>query len=69
MTTGQQMDIPSQFLCCSLRQYEQAFGDPSEMIEPDLPSCVVTTFEDIAQEVVWTAIRRGELDLYGESGR
>lgn len=39
------------------------------MIEPDLPNHVATTFEDISQEAVWEAIRRGEFDPYAEIGR
>jgi AAA+ ATPase superfamily predicted ATPase len=38
-------------------------------IEPDLPNHVATTFEDIAQEAVWAAIRRGKLAPYAELGR
>ena len=39
------------------------------MIEPDLPDHVATTFEDIVQEAIWAAVRRGELDPYAELGR
>jgi len=38
-------------------------------IEPNLPNHVASTFEDICQEVVWEAIRRGKLDSYSEVGR
>ncbi|ELY45613.1 hypothetical protein C494_15218 [Natronorubrum bangense JCM 10635] len=38
-------------------------------IEPDLPTHVATTFEDICQEAVWEAIRRGEFDPYSTVGR
>jgi len=38
-------------------------------IEPNLPDHVATTFEDVCREVVWEAIRRGELDSYSEVGR
>ncbi|ELY45360.1 ATP-binding protein [Natronorubrum sulfidifaciens] len=38
-------------------------------IEPDLPTHVATTFEDVCQEVVWEAIRRGEFDPYSTVGR
>jgi hypothetical protein len=38
-------------------------------IAPDLPTHVATTFEDICQEAVWEAIRRGESASYSEVGR
>lgn len=38
-------------------------------IEPNLPDHVATAFEDICQEAVWEAIRRGELGPYSEVGR
>jgi len=38
-------------------------------IEPNLPDHVATAFEDVCQEVVWEAIRRGELESYSEIGR
>ncbi|SIS16601.1 ATP-binding protein [Natronorubrum thiooxidans] len=38
-------------------------------IEPDLPTHVATTFEDVCQEAVWEAIRRGEFDPYSKIGR
>ncbi|QFU82330.1 ATP-binding protein [Natronorubrum aibiense] len=38
-------------------------------IEPNLPTHVATTFEDVCQEAVWEAIRRGEFDLYSKVGR
>jgi len=38
-------------------------------IEPNLPDHVATTFEDVCQEAVWAAIRRGELESYSEVGR
>lgn len=38
-------------------------------IEPNLPTHVATTFEDICQEAVWEAVRRGEFDPYSEIGR
>jgi AAA+ ATPase superfamily predicted ATPase len=38
-------------------------------IESDLPDHVAATFEDVCQEAVWEAIRRGELDPYPEVGR
>ncbi|EMA63594.1 ATPase [Halorubrum distributum JCM 13561] len=38
-------------------------------IEPNLPDHVATTFEAVCREVVWEAIRRGELDSYSEVGR
>ncbi|WP_440767214.1 ATP-binding protein [Natronorubrum sp. DTA7] len=38
-------------------------------IEPDLPSHVATTFEDVCQEGIWEAIRRGDIDPYSEVGR
>jgi MazG family protein len=37
-------------------------------IEPNLPDHVVTTFEDICQETVWEAIRRGDIGPYSEVG-
>jgi AAA+ ATPase superfamily predicted ATPase len=38
-------------------------------IEPNLPDHVATTFEDICQEAVWEAIRRGDIGPYSEVGR
>lgn len=38
-------------------------------IEPALSDHVVTTFEDVCQEVVWELIRRGEFPAYSEVGR
>lgn len=38
-------------------------------IEPNLPTHVATTFEDVCQEAVWEAIRRGEFDPYSKVGR
>jgi hypothetical protein len=38
-------------------------------IEPDLPTHVATTFEDVCQEAVWEGIRRGRFDPYSEVGR
>jgi hypothetical protein len=38
-------------------------------IEPNLPDHVATTFEDVCQEAVWEAIRRGTLASYSEVGR
>lgn len=38
-------------------------------IEPALPDHVAGTFEDVCQEVVWEAIRRGEFGSYSEVGR
>ncbi|WP_435186731.1 ATP-binding protein [Halobellus sp. EA9] len=38
-------------------------------IEPNLPDHVATTFEDVCKEVVWEAIRRGQLESYSEVGR
>lgn len=38
-------------------------------IQPNLPDHVATTFEDVCQEAVWEAIRRGELGPYSEVGR
>jgi AAA+ ATPase superfamily predicted ATPase len=38
-------------------------------IEPNLPDHVATTFEDVCQEAVWEAIRRGHLGSYSEVGR
>ena len=40
-----------------------------ETIEPDLPTHVATTFEDICQESVWEGVRRGEFPPYSEVGR
>jgi AAA+ ATPase superfamily predicted ATPase len=40
-----------------------------ETIQPKLPDHVGTTFEDVCQEAVWEAIRRGELGPYSEVGR
>jgi AAA+ ATPase superfamily predicted ATPase len=38
-------------------------------IEPNLPDHVATTFEDVCQEAIWEAIRRGELESYSEVGQ
>lgn len=38
-------------------------------IAPDLPTHVATTFEDVCQEAVWEAIRRGDFEPYSEVGR
>ena len=38
-------------------------------IQPNLPDHVALTFEDVCQEVIWEAIRRGELEPYSEIGR
>jgi AAA+ ATPase superfamily predicted ATPase len=38
-------------------------------IEPNLFDHVATTFEDVCQETVWEAIRRGDLGPYSEIGR
>ncbi|MFC4247838.1 ATP-binding protein [Natribaculum luteum] len=38
-------------------------------IEPDLPTHVATTFEDVCQEAVWEGIRRGTFEPYSEVGR
>lgn len=38
-------------------------------IEPDLPTHVATTFEDVCQEAVWEGIRRGAFEPYSEVGR
>ncbi|WP_416841825.1 ATP-binding protein [Haloferax sp. DFSO52] len=38
-------------------------------IEPDLPTHVATTFEDVCQEAVWEGIRRGTFDPYSAVGR
>jgi AAA+ ATPase superfamily predicted ATPase len=38
-------------------------------IEPNLSDHVAATFEDVCQEVVWEAIRRGDLEAYSEVGR
>jgi AAA+ ATPase superfamily predicted ATPase len=38
-------------------------------IAPDLPTHVATTFEDICQEAMWEAIRRGDIGPYSEVGR
>jgi len=38
-------------------------------IEPNLPDHVATTFEDVCQETVWEAIRRGEFGPYSAVGR
>jgi AAA+ ATPase superfamily predicted ATPase len=38
-------------------------------IEPDLPSHVASTFEDVCQEAVWEGIRRGVFESYSEVGR
>ena len=38
-------------------------------IQPDLPTHVATTFEDVCQEAVWEGIRRGAFEPYSEVGR
>ncbi|MUV85332.1 AAA family ATPase [Natronomonas sp. CBA1123] len=38
-------------------------------IQPDLPTHVAATFEDVCQEAVWEGIRRGTFDPYSEVGR
>jgi AAA+ ATPase superfamily predicted ATPase len=38
-------------------------------IEPALPDHVASTFEDICQEAIWEAIRRGEVKPYSDIGR
>jgi AAA+ ATPase superfamily predicted ATPase len=38
-------------------------------IEPNLPDHVATTFEAVCQDVVWEAIRGGDLGPYAEVGR
>jgi AAA+ ATPase superfamily predicted ATPase len=38
-------------------------------IQPDLPTHVATTFEDVCQEAIWEGIRRGTFDPYSEVGR
>ncbi len=38
-------------------------------IDPDLPTHVATTFEDVCTEAVWELCRRGTLDLYATVGR
>lgn len=38
-------------------------------IEPDLPTHVATTFEDVCQEAVWEAIRRDSIKPYSKVGR
>jgi len=38
-------------------------------IEPDLPTHVAPTFEDICEEAVWELIRRGDFDPYSDVGR
>lgn len=38
-------------------------------IEPDLPTHVATTFEDVCQEAVWEGIRRDAFEPYSEVGR
>jgi AAA+ ATPase superfamily predicted ATPase len=38
-------------------------------IQPDLPTHVATTFEDVCQEAVWEGMRRGTFDPYSEVGR
>ncbi|AKU09866.1 ATP-binding protein [Haloferax gibbonsii] len=38
-------------------------------IEPDLPTHVATTFEEVCQEAVWEGIRRGTFDPYSAVGR
>jgi len=39
------------------------------MIEPDLPTHVASTFEDVCQEVIWEGIRNGTFESYSEVGR
>ena len=38
-------------------------------IEPDLPTHVSSTFEDVCQEVIWEGIRNGTFESYSEVGR
>ena len=38
-------------------------------IEPDLPTHVASTFEDVCQEVIWEGIRKGTFESYSEVGR
>ena len=38
-------------------------------IEPDLPTHVGSTFEDVCQEVIWEGIRKGTFESYSEVGR
>jgi AAA+ ATPase superfamily predicted ATPase len=38
-------------------------------IEPDLPTHVATTFEDVCREAVWAGVRRGVFEPYAELGR
>ncbi|AZH25617.1 ATP-binding protein [Haloplanus aerogenes] len=38
-------------------------------IAPDLPTHVATTFEEVCQEAVWEAVRRGDFEPYSEVGR
>jgi len=38
-------------------------------VRPNLPDHVATTFEDVCREVVWEAIRRGDIGPYSEVGR
>jgi len=38
-------------------------------IEPDLPTHVASTFEDVCQEVIWEGIRTGTFESYSEVGR
>lgn len=38
-------------------------------IEPDLPTHVASTFENVCQEVVWEGIRNGAFEPYSEVGR
>lgn len=45
---------------------EMVYGNT---IEPDLPTHVATTFEDVCLEALWEGIRRGELGGYSQLGR
>ncbi|WP_121743411.1 ATP-binding protein [Natronorubrum halophilum] len=38
-------------------------------IEPDLPTHVATTYEEVCQEAVWEAVRCGDIDPYAKVGR
>lgn len=40
-----------------------------ETIEPELPRFVAETFETVAREAIWEAIRQDEIDSYAEVGR
>lgn len=40
-----------------------------ETIEPELPRYVAETFETVAREAIWEAIRRDDLETYAEVGR